>query len=786
MSGDAARDIIQQALSARSAKEATRVNALIAKSIGDSHERPLADRANNHGLMAGYAPSYDALLVELAINGVDSLLELRARLKYPDRDLEDMPWNSPREAALELFAGEDKSALGQLVTLHTYPANGKPRQTRLITPVVRDRGVGLTPRMIPETIFYLGSRHKDGVLWLHGAYGLGGAMTYRNARAVVVVTRRQPDLLAPGEEDRISVAVCEWRPSIKGEGLHYLVTADWGSDEHAPPWSAPAEVLPNFDPGLHIALIEFETKNFYSLKSDRRSPEIMIQTRLPDPVLPIGVHNHVAKGDHFKIPEGNIRVFANNPRDDRVEGDADMLVDVEGHPYKLPVRWYVFLKGATADVGGMRTFIWDRQAVVFTSNGQVHRHWTQQELHSKVPKLKEVWDRLHVIVDTDAIPIRDRTALFTPTRSTMRDTRVADKLQAALAALLQADEELREINGELIRERLKHKGSVRSTRKVAERIAKALRTKGFGEAFLSAKGDEVVVGPPKRPPTKLYPNPTTLEGPNEVLALPGTTKHLGYHLNATDDFMPHRGKLEVRTEPNVIGADRISGGTRLRGGRLRVQLSIPENMEPGTDFTLFAEVKDWLLASGGVAAGEALRWETKVSVVNSLRPPEPASPPKKKGDSKRVTAGSLLPVLWRPLDAFADRWDKTTPGHVEDVEAQALASAEEEYQDLKSLGAQQLKTIFLNEDYAPLKKYTRGRIFSRGASELAIALAYEKYAIGVGVALVDLDSQRLKAERDGKPFDDDLLQSCLHAAAQGVIAVLPEFDELIRSVGLQD
>ncbi|MCS6760276.1 MAG: hypothetical protein MO852_16110, partial [Candidatus Devosia euplotis] len=346
-----ARTIIEAALTARTVNEAKAVNALIANSVGERFTRPLADRANNHGMMGGALPSYDALLVELPINGIDSVLEYHARRKYPHLSASEMPWKTPRQAAQELFAGEDKSKPGELVQLHTYPADSRPSKSHRITAVVRDFGVGLTPALVPETIFHLGSKYKDDILWQHGAYGLGGAITYRNAQMVVLVSRRRPELLGPGEEDRITVAVCEWQEHTKGMGLYYLVSSDWRQNTEAEPWSVPASEFDDFEPGLHLALIGFQTKKFYRSRTDRDSVEVMLQTRISDPVLPVGVQNHVAKGDHFKVPAGNRNVFENNPRDYRVDMEDELLVQVGSKAYKLPLRWHVFKNGPNADVG---------------------------------------------------------------------------------------------------------------------------------------------------------------------------------------------------------------------------------------------------------------------------------------------------------------------------------------------------------------------------------------------------------------------------------------------------
>jgi len=65
------------------------------------------------------------------------------------------------------------------------------------------------------------------------------------------------------------------------------------------------------------------------------------------------------------------------------------------------------------DAGGRRSFVAHNHAVLFLSNGQTHHHWTPQQFKLKT-KLN---DRILVVVDTDDLPIRVRTGLFTADRS---------------------------------------------------------------------------------------------------------------------------------------------------------------------------------------------------------------------------------------------------------------------------------------------------------------------------------------------------------------------------------
>jgi hypothetical protein len=203
-------DVISAALAATTPEQAAKVQALIAGIIGSEYPRPVGDKWNNHGLM-GASGSFDLKLIEPATNMQDGVIERKALAKWGTRDA--VPYQTPHEAAADLLAGvsaADQSA--QAIVTFRESTEGaavtkRARHTKVLTAVFDDEGCGITPDAIPSTIFGIGGSHKESALYLQGAFGMGGAMTYRNAEVVVLVTRRAPELLQPGEEDVISVAV---------------------------------------------------------------------------------------------------------------------------------------------------------------------------------------------------------------------------------------------------------------------------------------------------------------------------------------------------------------------------------------------------------------------------------------------------------------------------------------------------------------------------------------------------------------------------------------------------
>lgn len=276
---------------------------------------------------------------------------------------------------------------------------------------------------------------------------------------------------------------------MKGKGLFYRVTSDWcaGANRVATPWSAPAADFPDFEPGTHLALINYGTERLHAIQhSDNpNSFERVLDTRLFRPVTPVRLENHLLK-DHPRTRRGLARRFESNPRSDRKEGVSTLPFRIGHTTYQLPVSFYFFtpprmLGDGKADTTGQKkNFVADGHTVLFTSNGQVHHHWTPVEFRERT-KLRQLSEHLLVVAETDPLPIAVRTDFFTADRSGVRASEETLRLESELAGFLAGWDELRDLNAELIRETLTSGGSERATFEISKQISRAFaaRLQGF-------------------------------------------------------------------------------------------------------------------------------------------------------------------------------------------------------------------------------------------------------------------------------------------------------------------
>jgi hypothetical protein len=778
-----ARDIIRAALAARTVADAQHVNQLIVGAVGASFERPVGDRVNNHGLLAT-SGSYDFKLIENVTNMQDALLERAAAERFAD--LAAVPYRHPHEAAAALLTGQTEAELGRRASVMFFEADQPPRKSKRLTAVFRDEGCGIEPGYVSKSIFALGSAHKEKTFWPQGAFGLGGATTFRNADAVVLVSRRAPEMTPA--EDVILVAVCLWQKSVKGKGLFYAVTADWreGRNLDAVPWSAQAAVCPEFAPGTHLALINYGSERLHAIRhSDNpNSFERVLDTRLFRPVTPVRLDNRLMK-DHPRTRRGLARRFEDNPRSDRAEGSSTLPFRIGGSTYQLPVSFYFFTPprmvsdGKADTTGQKKNFVADGHTVMFTSNGQVHHHWSPVEFRERT-KLRQLSEHVLVVVETDPLPIQVRTDFFTADRSGVRASEEALRLESELAGFLDGWDELNDLNAELIREALMSGSSERPTFEISKQISRAFTARLQGFKFHGNGRNGASYEPREReprPPRELHPDPTILKGPSTTTVLPGRSKALRFTVDARDEFFSSgRGTLTVRCSHPDVDEEDIALGP-VRNGRVRIIVAMPIEAQLG-EYTITAGIYGWLKASGGL--GRDLEWRTTLIVVDELPEPVPPEPSGKNKD--RTSEGPQVALLWRRGEQI--ELLPKQPGKVEQIPAKALAEANRDYRELAELGEAPVLTILLNEDYSPLKKYLQRR--QAELSKIGSGHAHNRYAIDLGVALLVLHHEAEQRLKRGLSVDEELIDVARAAAAQGAISILPHFDALAKEAGIEE
>ncbi len=456
---------------------------------------------------------------------------------------------------------------------------------------------------------------------------------------------------------------------------------------------------------------------------------------------------------------GLSKALADDPP--QLHGRDRLPFQIDGVTYQLPIDWWVFPE-TSGNPGGRDSRVAIGHVVSFTSSGQVHHHWDKTRLKGSTG-LNKVDDRVYVVVETDELPIKTRTRLFTPDRAALLPNEAAIRLEDSVAAFLRDHDELREINGQLQGEAIEgHIGS-RKTRAVAQRISQAFHAKGFSTGGGGVGGGRASTPRPGRPKKlKLLAEPTELSGPKSVTVRPEDIRSITFWLDAKDSFMAKGiGRFEIDCDhPDLDSTQLLSSD--LLNGRIRVNALIPEDAKLGS-YTLTVRVPEWTSRAGGLAG--PLAHETILVVTNE--PPAPPRAPSQSGGASG--AGAEVALQWRKEIAA------NNAGFVEDVEAQNLAAGDPEYADLAKLGDQKIPTIVLNENYSELRKYINSMRTRKG--DQAVEDARGRYAAGVGVGLLVMH-----AEETLKGLADEQRAAISRAQPRTTLSLLPDFDKLMAEL----
>ena len=793
-------EIVRLALNARTVAHINLLEQRL-RATGARRMRFLGDRELNWSTLSNAADP-KALLFERGTNMWDSLIDLEVQRQHPSVAALVSPAAAVRtlfgvpKIGLSEMSGAERQRLGQLARVILLDSDDSRRRP---TVAFRDLGTGVARKESPYTILSLEASNKLSKPYQHGVFGKGGSLACMFSDATVFVMRKQPELLAVGEGDEITVAVVrrDDPDDYRLPFFRYLV-ADSRDDPKGLPWACPASEAPEFEPGVYVAHIGYQADRMgQSTWQQDDSIYAYAETVLLRPTLPFGLADERTPPANQR-PEGRgLSILSGlGLRMDRMEAAADLKGDpAEKAPLlrrsgfsSMPVaglgtvrvRWWLF-----RDLNRRRSYVARGYVTVMTHDGQVHHGWDQQRFQTMVPSRRRVAERIFVEVDLEEVPRKHRIQILSSMREALRKTPEARRLEEAIAHWLENDPDLEEAESKLTREALQQTAQ-RISKSFLEKLNRAIAAKvPTLEVLIDRKGRGPKPRPPK-PQEDLYPEPTAFTGPVGVSLLPGETHTFYMAMNAVDGFVPTRGQIEFRDAP--ADADLALSVGDLRRGRMQLALAAGENAALGTHQGVLA--LSWLRSTGGV--GE-LKWPLNVTLLAER--PEPAPRPPKKNDDegsgqKEGKKRSVIALVWNRLEGNrASGWTEETAGDLQRLPGRVLAEMNpESYGELKDVDAE-VATIVLNEDFAPWFAYERGSALS---GDQAMQVRRDRYGIALGVAIANLwvreeglakkyaawQGKGDGADEPTKPMDEAQRRRAVSEAARGILALLPDFDRL--------
>lgn len=680
--------------------------------------KPVGGKPNNHAQVNILTDPADAL-VERVTNGIDAVIEREVFL----RNRYDL--QSPRQAAEELFgvpgghvynvaddATRNRLARNVIVTLGDSGTDKSPTVT------VEDRGVGQHPSDFEQTLVSLNEDNKVKQLYLMGAYGWGGAGAYAFAdKYAVLVSRRNPMLLASGQDDEVGWTVVRYNtreddPTAKVGVYEYLCLDEGGPDAVIP--HAPAGALPSEWrdwSGTICTLVQYELARYSDPAwRPRGSLWLMFNAGLFDPVMPFLIRDQRPKAVKGN-PRSSLEGLVINGTAAKLMWDADKAADKQlialrgSYTSRLPneggqavIKYFVVAEkgNAKADWEPTSTYVAPEQAVTVTHNGQRQGSF-RRELFERL-ELMTLAKFLIVQVDCDGLSWRAKRELFSTTRDRLKDSPLARTLREKLAEALQSDSELRELDRARKEAALARRSQAQAER-IRKLLAKHMASLREGQAIVFKKvmssntelpilGDQPLLdeAPTSRAKAtdefgRPLPTEVAYEGEPTVLSVlnPTVSVRAGgkavvrIALDAPDGYITADGGGRGKFTPLVTkGAEmfRVVGNSDLRAGVMRCTISA-ETAQPGDRGRIVFTV----------TRPDALPLLAEADAV-AVEPPKPRAKPAGK-DKGPEEGPNVVPVGredWATF-GFDDKTVARVEGHASDPS---------------------MTTVYVNQDYPPL------------------------------------------------------------------------------------
>jgi len=426
------------------AKTATEAEAALAEFEQSNSAKlawiPIGGNQNNRGPIEVSADAGRSL-VERITNGIDAVLELahedkRGRPACTTPSSAATAWfGVPASGVGELDQGERQSLANNLII---RLEEGEDRDSRTVD--IIDRGIGLTPDEMPDTILSLNRSNKLQKFYLAGTYGQGGSSTLAYSKLTLIASRRKGH-----NETGYTVARYHDLPAEQFKSGYYAYLAMDGKPLRSKEWFGEAvfgTIIRHFGFKLHKYPSSFGPNSLYGL----------VHQYLFDPVLPFWLENKV---HNWRRAIGGARARLNGAADDddnrssrtSLSHKVDFFyVDLTDFG-RIGVEYWVIEPKSEGHQKPTAGFVDPDKPIILTLNGQ-NQCELSRLIVRKLADLPFLQFRLICHVKCDTLKPEAKRALFTSTREQARDSIVLRRIQEELITILKEDDVLFKLNAE--------------------------------------------------------------------------------------------------------------------------------------------------------------------------------------------------------------------------------------------------------------------------------------------------------------------------------------------------
>jgi hypothetical protein len=760
------RDLGRLIWDAKTSNDAT---AIIEECIKRFRARTIPiGRPNNSGTINMAADSGLALIERLT-NGIDGLIEL-AVLLNPGA----IQPSSPEEAARLLFdipAGghgdlteTERREIAKGLVIGMHESGVKKRPTIRVT----DTGVGQHPSVFSKTLLSLNEDNKANIGYTMGTFGQGGSATLSFSNYTVFCSRRHPELLGPGEADRVGFTVAyEEDTDPDTTSMPWYV---WLVKEDGSPLDLPVDAFPDLEYGTRISHVEYDVQGLVGQFTTQMWQ--FLNNGLFDPVLPF-----ILEGDRTapEVKAGS-RVMLGNAarlsRVDRARGDIEIAAE-DTHEITLKgygsvtASWWVLARpaGSTSKSGPAESYASAGDAVVMTLHGQ--RQATKPRTWLKdTTKLPFLYKDMIVCINTNGLNGAGRRELYTSTRERERKSDLSAQIFSDVADLIREDVDLKRLN-HLARERRLAQAATAANEKIQKRLGKFVKTK-LKERFKSGSSGKGTSGAGQAGGTGNQPGdrrgknkrsggntkgrdtddshlpnvPTSLAFDTKALRVAqGFSTTMWVQIDAKNGYLPeHDDDLDIRISGTGEHLPFVKSRSKLLGGQSLWKIAAPAECPTGT-----YQLSATLMTSNG-QLNETIALEV-------FQPPEPKKTG--KGGREEETGPEIKWIekaKWEYHEGRSGPYTARTVGHVDE-------SAEN-------------TTVWVNRNFHTLDD----ALGKRGLSEDAIVIRADRYLypVACGLWLQHFECQNLT--NGDQPTDEYLDGEMARLAEAVIVAIDPDVD----------
>lgn len=548
---------------------------------------PVGGKENNRGPIEVSADPGRSL-VERLTNGIDAILEDEFERHRGTPDCRSprqaaMVWLGIPEHGLYEMTPAERQRIARRVSITLSLGDG--REARLVG--IRDAGIGLSPEEIPQTILSLNESNKIRKHHLAGTYGQGGSSTFAISTYTFIASRK-------AGESRIGFSVVKYLdlPPEDFKTGHYVYLVLDGA--------VLTVELPegDFSCGTLVKHFGYDLSSYPSPLGPNSVYGLLNQV-LFDPVIPIWldseVHGYrrVIKGSRNAL-NGAVDEGDDSRRGPTLDHNVPMFFVSFGDFGRVGFEYWVLERPSRNNKRPSASFVNPSRPIVLTVNGQNHAE-LPVSLVRKEAALPYLAQRLVVHIDCDSLTPAAKRSLFASSREDARRGFVLQMIHGELIRILKSDDELTRLNNEAREQGMRERDET-AVQEMRREVARLLRLHGIAVdqvAGVQVRGDQPTSNRPAAPARARRPlQPIAVQEPPTYIRIvwdedepigfyPGQRRYIRIETDANSTY--HNPDNPALSRINIISGDiALRGTTPLTGGRLRVILDAPENMEVGS------------------------------------------------------------------------------------------------------------------------------------------------------------------------------------------------------------